>query len=117
VIDAMTVLSDKQAQTVDLVRRPAPHPFTRLLAAYVPGRQEMSIIGRGVPDPSGGNVYRVWLVSPGRYQLVGSFRPEDGLVALSFYVDLTAYSGLLVSEEQGPPQSQPAGKTRWATRL
>src|SRR5437763_15937667 len=113
--DALTVLSDPRAQAADLVSD--TRPLTRLIAAYVPGRQEMSIIGRGIPAPAGGHVDGVWLVSPGGgTTYVGSFLPDAGTVALSFYVDLRAFNALIVTDEEGGPGARP-GKIRWATEL
>ena len=114
---ALNVATDPQAQTVQLDSKRL-RPRKRLTAAYVPGRQEMSIFGSEVPDPRAGDVYRLWLIRPGgATSFVGSFHPDGGIVVLRFQVDLAGYSGMLISEEGGPIGREPAGTIRWATRL
>jgi hypothetical protein len=117
VADAITVAADPLSRTVSFDNRRVPQT-TRLIAAYVPGREEMSVMGTGVPDPEEGDVYRVWLLSPGNPStLVGQFVPDEGIVALPFYIDLAGYSALIITEERGEPRSEPSGPVRWATPL
>jgi hypothetical protein len=114
---AMQLVADPMSRKVPLGPRRAPRA-TRLIAAYVPGREEMSVVGSGIPEPGSGHVYRLWLVHPGgSTRWVGDFHPDSGFVALYFYVDLAGYSGMLISEENGPTGPQPAGTVRWATAL
>ncbi|MFN2545110.1 MAG: anti-sigma factor domain-containing protein [Actinomycetota bacterium] len=117
---AFRVVSDPQSKTVALDNRRTvtQRPPTRLTAAYVPGREEMSVMGTGVPEPQDGHVYRVWLAGAnGTSTYVGDFLPDEGLVAIYFYVDLTGYAALLITEEEGAPAGRPTGVTRWATEL
>jgi hypothetical protein len=114
---AFQVVSDPASKTVNVSPRRAPNA-TRLIAAYVPGREEMSILGTGVPDPQTGEVYRIWLLEhDGGNVLAGEFIPESGLVAFLFTTDLTGYRAMLITEEEGPSEGAPNGPIRWATEL
>ena len=112
---ALQLVSDPRAKMVP-VRPQTASRATNLIAAYVPGRQEMSVVGSGIPQPKPGHTYRLWLVQPGGIaQPAGDFHPDSGFVALYFQVDLAGYSGMLITEEGGPAQGRPGGTIRWAT--
>ena len=114
---AVNIVSDPHSKTVNVPAQHAPSA-THLIAAYIPGREEMSVMGTGVPDPVRGDIYRIWLVTPeGPSTLAGEFLPEGGLVAFIFYTDLTGYSALLITEEEGESEGEPSGPIRWATEL
>jgi hypothetical protein len=118
--DAMNVATNPQSKTVQLVSHTTPiRPTPRFVAAYVPGEQQMSIFGSRIPEPASGRTYRLWLIRPGgASEFVGDFHPEDGIVVLTFAVDLAGYSGMLISEEEtGTRQAHPSGVTRWASTL
>jgi Anti-sigma-K factor rskA len=112
---ALQLVSDPRVRTVPVRPRTAPRA-TNFIAAYVPGRQEMSVVGSGIPEPKPGYTYRLWLVQPGGIaQPVGDFHPDSGVVALYFQVDLAGYTGMLITEEGGPAHARPGGVIRWAT--
>jgi hypothetical protein len=118
----VSVISDPRSKTVPLGEREITTPPARanILGAYVPGQEEMSITGTAIPDPAPGHVYRLWLVQPGGAStFAGAFLPEEGFVALFFSVDLAAYSGMLITDEDEstPIQRGPTGHVRWATEL
>lgn len=90
-----------------------------MLAAYEPGFPHMRLVGVNVPAPAPGNVYRVWVVTGGRYTNVAEFVPdEDGIVALVIAIDPEPYDQVVCTEERaGHDATQPGGSLRWAANV
>jgi anti-sigma-K factor RskA len=95
----------------DTQREVAAH----MKAAFRPGDAHVVLFGADVPEPTGGNVYRLWLGSHGNFQPVRTFVPEDGIVVLPFLIDLSRYDQIMVTEESAnDAPTQPSGKRRWS---
>jgi hypothetical protein len=83
-----------------------------LLAAYQEAHVEL--VGTQVPDPAAGDVYRLWVGRGGRFFLQQEFVPHDGLVVLSFLVDVSRPDQILITEEPSDqPGAAPQGRRRW----
>jgi hypothetical protein len=113
---AMGVLSQPGYRTVSFVTtRKAP---SHMRAAFRPGEARIVLFGSNIPDPKPGNVYRLWVGRQGKFVPRGAFRPEEGLVALLFPIDLARYDEILITEEpEGAPSAQPSGQERWSATV
>jgi hypothetical protein len=84
----------------------------------IPNVERVVLVGRGLPLPAPGNVYRVWLGADGSYVPVADFLPEDGVVVLGLRVDRQRFDELLITEEpDAPPGPAPRGVRRWSAPL
>ena len=80
-----------------------------------PGVEECYLIGRDIPMPPDGTVYRVWLISGSQATFVEDFLPVPGFTVVRLDLDPSQYDGLLVSVE--PADSVPSAPegARWET--
>ena len=64
-----------------------------------PGVEECYLVGRDIPMPPDGMVYRVWLLSGNQATFAEEFLPVPGFTVVRLAVDLSRYDGILVSVE------------------
>lgn len=69
-----------------------------------PGTQRFYLVGKDVPMPPDGTVYRVWLLSGSRATWATDFVPEPGMMVVTLEFDPSLYDRILISVE-------PAGST------
>ena len=69
-----------------------------------PGTQRFYLVGRDVPMPPHGTVYRVWLLSGTHATWATDFVPEPGMMVVALEFDPSLYDRILISVE-------PAGST------
>lgn len=80
-----------------------------------PGVERIYLIGRDLPQPASGSVYRVWLGSGGQWTFAGEFLPEPGVTVLELLFDPTRFDSIVVTEEpEGSATDRPAGPERWS---
>lgn len=103
------------AQAFDFARRPgasmvpvdsssaSTDPITEISE---PGVEECYLVGRDLPSPPPGAVYRVWLVSGTEPTFAGEFLPEPGLTVVRLEFDPSVYDRILITVE--PAGSVPA---------
>jgi hypothetical protein len=103
------------AQAFDFARRPgasmvsvdsnsaSTSPITQISD---PGVEECYLVGRDLPYPPPGTVYRVWLVSGTDPTFAGQFLPEPGLTVVHLAFDPNVYDRILITIE--PADSEPA---------
>lgn len=103
------------AQAFDFARRPgasmvsvdsnsaSTDPITEISD---PGVEECYLVGRDLPSPPPGTVYRVWLVSGTEPTFAGQFLPEPGLTVVRLEFDPNVYDRILITME--PADSEPA---------
>lgn len=103
------------AQAFDFARRPgasmvsvdsnsaSTDPITEISD---PGVEECYLVGRDLPSPPPGTVYRVWLVSGTEPTFAGQFLPEPGLTVVRLEFDPNVYDRILITVE--PADSEPA---------
>jgi len=115
--EALGVASRPDASQVAL--RGDTQPQTPLTEISAPGLERMYLIGTGVPAPTQGRAYQLWLGSGGRFAPIGEmFVPEDGLVILALTVDPSRYDEILITEEPaGTTPAEPTGPRRWSAPL
>jgi hypothetical protein len=91
--------------------QPTP-PMTEISA---PGVERIYLVGRDLPQPGPGNVYRVWLGSGSSWKFAGEFLPEEHVTVLELLFDPTRFDAIVVTEEaSGTPTSAPTGPERWS---
>jgi anti-sigma-K factor RskA len=102
---ALTARTDAQAVAVG--------PATEV---HAPGLDHFYVLGRDVPLPPPGSVYRLWLVGAAGYRYLGEFRPApDGTVVLRIEAQPQAWDGVLVTlEPAGSAPSEP-GRPMWSS--
>lgn len=103
------------AQAFDFARRPGASmvsvgsnsasmdPITEILE---PGVEECYLVGRDLPSPPPGTVYRVWLASGTEPTFAGEFLPEPGFTVVRLEFDPSLYDRILITVE--PAGSVPA---------
>jgi hypothetical protein len=103
------------AQAFDFARRPgasmvsvdsssaSTEPITEISEA---GVEECYLVGRDLPSPPPGAVYRVWLVSGTEPTFAGEFLPEPGFTVVRLEYDPSVFDGILITVE--PAGSVPA---------
>lgn len=103
------------AQAFDFARRPGASmvpvdsssasmdPITEISE---PGVEECYLVGRDLPSPPPGAVYRVWLVSGTEPTFAGEFLPEPGFTVVRLEFDPSVYDRILITVE--PAGSVPA---------
>ncbi len=84
----------------------------------IPSVERVVLVGRGVPPPAPGHVYRVWAGRDGAYEPLADFVPEGGTVVLELAVDRARFDEIIITEEpRVPPGPAPAGLRRWSADL
>ncbi|HXF72212.1 MAG TPA: anti-sigma factor [Actinomycetota bacterium] len=84
----------------------------------IPNVERVVLVGRGVPPPAPGHVYRVWAGRDGAYEPLADFVPQGGVVILELGIDRGRYDEILITEEpDAPPGPVPAGTRRWSAVL
>src|SRR5204863_2147167 len=103
-------------EALDLARQPDSSlvdigPMTEISH---PGTETIYLYGTGVPDPSPGMVYRVWLGNTdGTFTFAQDVRPERGEVIAQLTIDPTRVNRIVITEEpEGTPAALP-GNVRW----
>jgi hypothetical protein len=103
------------AQAFDFARRPgasmvsvdsnsaSTEPITEISE---PGVEECYLVGRDLPSPPPGTVYRVWLASGPEPTFAGEFLPEPGFTVVRLEFDPSVYDLILITVE--PAGSVPA---------
>jgi len=101
------------AQAFDFARRPgasmvsvdsssaSTDPITEISE---PGVEEFFLVGRDLPSPPPGTVYRVWLVSGTDPTFVGEFLPEPGFTVVHIEFDPNVYDRILITVEPADPE-------------
>jgi len=86
-----------------------------VLITYQPGVRHIWFFGMGVPQPTLGNVYEIWLGRSGLFVPSGRFVPgQDGLVEVFVAADLSQYDEIAVTEEpESALSATPSGAVRW----
>jgi hypothetical protein len=105
-------LADPRSESVDM----APDSEqVYLFVTYVPGTDEMVLMGTNLPAPEEGEVYRLWGLDGESSTLLTEFVPDDdGLVAIELTGNVEAYDHLVCDTvEQGEEPSQAPGPTIW----
>ncbi len=96
---------------IDMAARPNANlvPVGAVTEIGAPGLAEFYLYGSNVPDPTPGNVYRIWLERVGTTTYVGEFRPDRGFVAIGVPFDPSQYDALWVTEApEGSPHTPPS---------
>jgi len=95
-------------QAFDFARRPgasmvpvdsssaSTDPITEISA---PGVQEFFLVGRDLPSPPPGTVYRVWLISGTDPTFAGEFLPEPDFTVVHLEFDPNVYDSILITVE------------------
>ncbi len=80
-----------------------------------PGVEECYLVGRDIPMPPDGMVYRVWLISGTQATFAEEFLPAPGFTVVHLEFDPSQYDGILISVE--PADSAPTApeSARWQT--
>jgi hypothetical protein len=74
-----------------------------------PGVEEFYLVGRDLPAPPAGYVYRIWLVSGSTPRSVGAFTPDPGLTVIKIAFDPSRYDEILITiEREGSEPSEPS---------
>jgi hypothetical protein len=96
------------AQAFDFARRPgasmvsvdsssaSADPITEISE---PGVEEFFLVGRDLPSPPPGTVYRVWLVSGTEPTFAGEFLPEPDFTVVHLEFDPNVYDSILITVE------------------
>lgn len=96
------------AQAFDFARRPGASmvsvdsssasmdPITEISE---PGVEECYLVGRDLPSPTPGAVYRVWLISGTAPTFAGEFLPEPDFTVVRLEFDPSAYDRILITVE------------------
>ena len=80
-----------------------------------PGVEEFYLVGRDLPSPGEGMVYRVWLVSGTTPTFAGDFLPSTGFTVVPLEFDPSSYDSIVISvEPAGSSPSQPSDAV-WQT--
>jgi Anti-sigma-K factor rskA len=80
-----------------------------------PGVEEFYIVGRDLPEPGEGMVYRVWLVSGTTTTFAGDFLPTAGFTVVPLEFDPSRYDAIVISvEPAGSGPSEPSNVV-WQT--
>lgn len=112
------------AQAFDFARQPAAtmaqvdsstpnaEPIT---AITEPGARECYLVGRDIPVPPDGAVYRVWLVSGTSAAFATDFRPALGLTVVHIKCDPSRLDGIVISVEPAGSIPDTPGAAAWKT--
>jgi hypothetical protein len=74
-----------------------------------PGVEEFYLVGRDLPSPGDGMVYRVWLVSGTTPTFAGDFLPAQGFTVVPLEFDPSRFDEILISvEPSGSTPSEPS---------
>lgn len=76
-----------------------------------PGVEEFYLVGRNLPSPPPGTVYRIWLRSGSTPMWVSDFTPKpgSGLTVIRMTFDPSRYDEILISvEREGSPHDAPS---------
>jgi anti-sigma-K factor RskA len=74
-----------------------------------PGVEEFYLVGRNLPSPPPGEVYRIWLVSNSTPTFVGDFTPDPGFTIVKMAFDPSRYDEILISvEREGSEHDTPS---------
>lgn len=84
-----------------------------LTAISDPGVQECYLVGRDIPAPPDGTVYRVWLVSGTGATFATDFRPALGLTVVHIKCDPGRLDGMVISVEPAESIPDTPGATAW----
>jgi hypothetical protein len=95
---------------------PANSPMQEVSA---PGVEEIYLLGRDLPDPAPGHVYRVWFGKDGTYVPRGVFSPEAGVAVVELKINPSLFDEILITEDMaGSIPTQPSlASHRWEARL
>ncbi len=94
------------------------HPPGHTSLVGIPNVERVVLVGRGVPPPAPGHVYRVWVGRDGAYEPLTDFVPDGGVVILELEIDRGRFDEILITEErEAPPGPAPAGVRRWSAAL
>jgi hypothetical protein len=118
-IRLVSALSSPETSRVSL--RPTSAPASDLVEVSGPTLERMYLFGHGVPTPSPGHAYQLWLGSNGTFTRVGPpFLPEDGIVLLELTADASRYDEIWITEEslaQVPVQPNEDSPHGWRSEL
>lgn len=78
-----------------------------------PGVEEFYLVGRNLPSPPPGTVYRIWLVSGSTPRFVGEFMPAEGLTVIKIAFDPSRYDEILISIERDGSQPIEPSNAIW----
>ncbi len=113
---AVAFINQPGAKVVNL--RDARFTSSQVLMGYRPRETRVVLFGTDVPEPSAGQVYRLWLGQSGQYTFVGNFEPEEGIVVLTLRFDASRYDQILITEEpSSEAPSAPRGSHRWSAHI
>lgn len=103
--EALRLAEGGSARTTDL------GPATEVV---VPGNEEFYVVGRDVPAPPPGSVYRLWLVSETATIHAGDFTPAaDGSVVLLVRANPSTFDHVLVTVEPADTEAGEPGEDAW----
>lgn len=91
---------------------PNAEPIT---AISEPKVQECYLVGRDIPTPPDGAVYRVWFVSGKSTAFATDFRPTSGLTVVHIKCDPSRLDGIVISVEPAGSVPDEPGATAWTT--
>ncbi len=80
-----------------------------------PGVEECYLVGRDIPMPPDGMVYRVWLISGDRATFAVEFLPVPGFTVVPLEVDPSRYDGIVISVESADSAPTAPQGARWQT--
>ncbi|MGZ6546064.1 MAG: anti-sigma factor domain-containing protein [Actinomycetota bacterium] len=80
-----------------------------------PGVQEFFLVGRDLPTPPDGAVYRVWLLSGPTATFAKDFVPAPGLTVVPLEFDPGRFDGILISVEPVGSAPQEPHEEVWKT--
>jgi Anti-sigma-K factor rskA len=116
IASAVGMLSEPGFRTVsfDTQHQVSSH----MRAAFRPGDARVVLFGNNIPEPRAGHVYSLWLGKNGRFVSRGTFLPEEGVVVLTFSIELSRYDEILITEElAGGAPPKPSGQRRWSAAI
>jgi hypothetical protein len=74
-----------------------------------PGIEEFYLVGRNLPSPPPGAVYRIWLVSGSTPTFVTDFTPDPGFTIIRMAFDPSRFDEILISvERDGSEPGEPS---------
>lgn len=80
-----------------------------------PGTERFYLVGKDVPMPPDGTVYRVWLLSGSQATFAGEFLPVPGYTVVTLEFDPSVYDRILISVEPEESAADTPEHAVWQT--
>jgi Anti-sigma-K factor rskA len=112
---AVFTANDPRAETLPLDHD--SNDETYLYLVYLPDEEKMYLVGKGIPEPTGGHLYWVWLGRNRVWTPVRWFLPKDGLVALEMPGNPVGYEAVWICEELEGRAGDDPSDPLWAAEV